>query len=62
MNTRMKFVSENLFGDWTPTGTAQENFDCFVNEWGIDELVDDEGNEITVADIQEYFDLLSSQK
>ena len=54
----MKYIEENLFGCNSPCGTAEENYECFVSEYGVDGLVC--GNHaITCEDIQEYFDLIA---
>jgi hypothetical protein len=58
MKSKTSYIEENLFGCYRPSGTAQENYDGFISEWGIDGLKMSNGYKITVEDIQEYFDTL----
>ena len=60
MKNKTKFIEENLFGCYKPTGTAQENYDGFVSEYGVEGLR--EGDyEITVEDIEDYLDCMRTE-
>lgn len=61
MKNKMKYIEENLFGMYPPSGSAQENYDGFVSEYGVEGLTEDDYT-ITVEDIQEYFDKLKQEK
>ncbi len=54
-----QYIEENLFGCYKPCGTAKENYDGFVSEWGVEGLKMSNGYEITIEDIQQYFDSIS---
>ena len=50
------FIEEYLFGCHEPIGNGQENYDCFLSNWGRKGLTMKDGYEITPDDVQKYID------
>lgn len=61
MKNYIESIGEQLFGNEKPEGTAQENYDSFIQNWGKKVLVFKDGRKITVSDIQNYMDSLQEE-
>ena len=53
---KRKYIEENLFNYWAPTGTAKENWDGICTEFSEQDLVTKSGLKITLQDLEDYFE------
>ncbi len=58
MESKTKFIEECMFGNQTPNGTAQENYDGHIANYGIESL---EEHGITLEDVQDYMDCVRTE-
>lgn len=60
--SKTKFIEETLFGGWMPMGTAEENYSGIKAEYGEEAFTMEDGDILTLEELQEYFRGMQNEK